>query len=150
MRTGIDNMIDYAFRLIGTPYKWGGSNPISGIDCSGLCQELLQSIGEDFPGDQSAQAFYDLFMSKNGVLQPNKVGLPGAFAFYGKSDKEISHITFMINTWQTVGADGGGSKVNNIHDADFMNAFVKIRPVDYRQDLVAIVMPNYRARVLQP
>jgi hypothetical protein len=33
-------------------------------------------------------------------------------------------------------------------DADKFNAFVKIRPVDYRPDLIGVIMPNYKPKTL--
>lgn len=132
-------LYDYAMRLVGVPYKWGGSNPISGLDCSGLVQEILSAGGFDIPGDQSAQAFFDHF-SKTGTL--NVLGL-GALVFYGKSVKEINHIQFMLSDKIAIGANGGGSKTVNASEADKANAFVKLRPYDYRKDIVAIVMPKY-------
>jgi cell wall-associated NlpC family hydrolase len=130
---------DYALALVGTPYRWGGSNPISGFDCSGLVQELLASIGFDPPGDQSAQSLYEHFIKGS---RSSQIGL-GALVFYGKSVEQITHVAFMLDTISAIGANGGGSKTTNNMEAERAGAFVKIRPLNYRSDLVAVIMPNY-------
>lgn len=132
-------LYDYLISFVGTPYRWGGDDPIDGFDCSGFVQEALAAMGEDPPQDQTAQALYNYFITYG---RPKTMGL-GALVFYGKSVKEITHITMMVNDWQTIGADGGGSKTVDLASAARMNAFIKIRPYDYRTDVVAIIMPNY-------
>lgn len=142
---------DYMMSFVGRPYRWGGANPISGFDCSGMCQELLESIGQDPPGDQTAQGLYDIFKQhgtvcmakdfKRGGIHP---GLQiGAFAFYGTNEKTISHVTALVNNWLCIGANGGGHKTIDLLSADRADAFVKMRPIDYRKDLIAVVLPNY-------
>lgn len=136
----MDFIIQYAMSFIGTPYRWGGDDPIHGFDCSGLVQEILASVGADPVGDQTAQGLYDHFAPIS-----EKVRGPGALAFYGKSIREITHVVFMVSEEIAVGANGGGSKTVNEDEAAKSNAFVKLRPVEYRKDLVAIVMPDYSA-----
>jgi cell wall-associated NlpC family hydrolase len=58
----MDLLIQYAMSFIGVPYRWGGSNPITGFDCSGLVQEILKSVYMDPPGDQTAEALYQYFL----------------------------------------------------------------------------------------
>lgn len=136
-------LYDYAMALLKIPYKWGGSNPLSGFDCSGLVQELLSAVGMDLPGDQNAQAYYNHFSkTENGTF--HVIG-PGALYFYGKSVTEITHITMGVEDRYCIGANGGGSKTVDLKTADQQNAFSKIRPFDYRDDLVAIIMPRYPA-----
>lgn len=132
-------LYDYAMKFVGTPYRWGGDDPIDGFDCSGFVQELLASMGEDPPGDQSALALYNE-LKKTGKRKT--MGL-GAIAFYGPSPTEITHVTMMINDWQTVGANGGGSKTIDLDAAAKQNAFIKVRPLDYRKDLIEVIMPDY-------
>lgn len=42
-------------RYIGTPYKWGGNNLQSGIDCSGFVKQLFGQIGVSLPRTAAAQ-----------------------------------------------------------------------------------------------
>lgn len=135
----MQHLIDYARSFIGTPYKWGGSNPISGFDCSGLVQEILASAGIDPPGDQTAQSLYDHFVSRS---TPN-VRQAGVLAFYGPSIGKITHVAFMIDPYRVIEAGGGGSKTLTREDADRMNAFVRERLVNHRPDLLVTLKPNY-------
>lgn len=132
-------LVDYAMKFVGVPYKWGGSNPISGLDCSGFVQEVLMAAGLDLPGDQNAQAYYNHF-AKVGRLG---VRGAGALCFYGNSPTEITHITIMVNEVQCLGANGGDSKTVNRDAADKVGAFIKMRPYNYRKDLVAVILPTW-------
>lgn len=125
--------------FVGLPYIWGGDDPIVGFDCSGLVQEILASAGIDPPGDQSAQALYDKLYETSSL---NVYG-PGSVAFYGKSVREITHVAFMIDTYRIVEAGGGGSKTLTREDAAKQNAYVRIRTVKHRLDLVAVLKPRY-------
>jgi cell wall-associated NlpC family hydrolase len=135
----MQNVLAYAFRLIGIPYKWGGSNPVTGFDCSGLVQEILSSAGIDPSGDQSAQALYDYF-EKNGSFGTWGAG---ALAFFGKDAKNISHVAFCIDTYRMIEAGGGDHLVLTTNDAAAKNAFVRVRLIKSRKDFVAVIKPSY-------
>jgi cell wall-associated NlpC family hydrolase len=132
-------LVRYALSLLGTPYRWGGENPIGGFDCSGLVQEILRSVGMDPPGDQSAQALFEHFVktSSRGDLAE------GALAFYGSSITKINHVAFMIDSFRVIEAGGGGSKTLTKEDANLQNAFIRIRPVKHRADFLTTLMPTY-------
>lgn len=136
-------LIDYARQFIGTPYYWGGEHPAQGFDCSGLVQEILAFAGIDPQGDQNAQALHDHFL-KTGV-QGAKPGV-GALVFYGKSKKEITHISMMTSDFTVIEAAGGTSEMAGpkaLEVAIAKKAFVKERPLNRRKDIVAILMPAY-------
>lgn len=132
-------LLYYAMSLVGTPYRWGGDDPIAGFDCSGLVQELLSSAGIDPPGDQTAQGLHDYFEKKGSF---NKYGM-GALAFFGESAKKISHVAFCLDGYRMLEAGGGGSATTSLDAAIKQNAYVRIRPIKSRKDLQAIIMPYY-------
>jgi cell wall-associated NlpC family hydrolase len=132
-------LLRYALSFVGLPYIWGGDDPILGFDCSGLVQEILASAGMDPPGDQTAQGLYNFFEKTSAY---NKYGL-GALAFYGESVTKITHVAFMIDTYRVVEAGGGGSSSKTANDAAKLNAYVRVRLVKHRKDLVAVLKPTY-------
>lgn len=136
-------IIAYAISLLNTPYKWGGSNPIEGFDCSGLVQEILKAGGIDPDGDQTAQGLYNYF-SRHGSY--NKYGA-GALAFYGESVLKINHVAFCIDERKCISATGGNPLVLTHYDAAAVGAFVKMRQIKERKDLQAVIMPYYPGRI---
>lgn len=139
-------LYDYAMGFVGLPYRWGGSNPISGFDCSGFIQELLSSVGIDPPGDQSAQALYDFFEKD---ARWNEYGC-GSLVFYGQDSRHITHIAMMVDNYCVIEAGGGGSKTVTKDDADKQNAYIRLRIYNHRKDVVAILKPRYSSIGLIP
>ncbi len=51
------SMADYARTWEGTtPYKWGGTKLVDGIDCSGFVQKMAGAIGKNLPRTAAEQA----------------------------------------------------------------------------------------------
>lgn len=134
----------YIQSMLGRPYKWGGSDPMDGYDCGGLCISILQSRGQ-FPHgkDATAQGLYDYYVEKGaervdldyGRFNQIRYGL----AFYGKSISKITHVAYCLDELYMVEAGGGGSKTKSLEDAKRQDAFVRIRPIKYRKDLIAVL-----------
>lgn len=47
--------VQIANRLTGTPYRWGGSSPRSGFDCSGLVMYVYGKLGIQLPHNAASQ-----------------------------------------------------------------------------------------------
>ena len=130
-------LYDYAIRFVGLPYRWGGDDALGGFDCSGMVLELLKAAGI-YPqnSDTSAAGLYQLYA---GLL----VGEPdfGTLCFFGA--QVVSHVGFCLNATQMLEAGGGGSKTLTPEDAAAQNAYVRIRPIKSRKDLVGFRHPPY-------
>ena len=131
---------DYAMSLLWVQYRWGGENPLVGFDCSGLCQELLRSVGLDPLGDQTAQGLYDYF-SSNGSI--NQWGC-GALAFYGESVKKVVHVGMCLDNYRMIEAGGGDSSVVDLATAQAKGACVRLRPIKGRKDFLCVIKPFFR------
>ena len=134
---------DYALRFVGTNYKWGGDDPLDGYDCSGFAQELLYAFnGHPKPGtDLTAQAMYYELEMRGEVSDAFEIG---ALAFYGKGKDKISHVGIIIDANQIIEAGGGGSRTTDKKSAARDNAYIRLRPLKRRKDLIAIMLPNYK------
>jgi cell wall-associated NlpC family hydrolase len=128
--------INACLQFLNLPYIWGGDD-FKGYDCSGLVQELYAMIGIDPRGDQTAQVLYNYF---KGRSTPHKRGV-GALVFYGSSPTRVSHVGMMIGDDVMIEAGGGGSRTTSESAAARDNAFVRIRPIDRRSDLIAVLYP---------
>lgn len=130
----------YALSFLGTPYHYSGNNPIGGIDCSGLVCEILRSTGVIGREDLSAQ---DLFNKFDGLGATYGIRKLGALAFYGKSVTAITHVAWVLSPYQIIEAGGGDSTTDTLEEAKARNAFVRLRTIEHRPDLVATLMPRY-------
>lgn len=125
---------EVAMSYIGTFYIWGGDDP-SGMDCSGFAIEILKSVGL-FPSSSDTTA-KGLFLTYIRVDTPKL----GCLVFYGKGESSISHVEFCLNDVLSIGASGGTSRTRTVKDAIRDNAFIKIRPMNRRSDVVGYVDP---------
>lgn len=134
-------LIEYAKSFLGIAYIWGGSHPAYGLDCSGLVQEILASVGLDPSGDQTAQMLWDYFLLEGDEIWGPKTG---ALMFYGKSKDHISHVAFCLNQYQIIEAGGGDSSCTDLSRAIAKSAFVRLRPSDHRlSERQGILLPRY-------
>lgn len=125
-------MLEVAWRLYGTPYIYGGNSPLVGLDCSGFVCEVLRSVGIIGKEDLNAQMLYDRFK-----LLPNSIK-PGSLLFFGKDLKSISHVGLAVSDFAYLEAGGGDSTTYSVEKAQKQNAYVRLRPISLRMDLLAI------------
>lgn len=132
-------LYDYATRMVGLPYIWGGDDTVAGYDCSGLIIELLKSV-DMYPvnSDSNAQGLYHRYY-KLSISKPKF----GTLIFYGQHSSLITHVAFALNDKLVLEAGGGGRNTKTEADAIKQNAYVRIRPLSARSDIIAFLHPKY-------
>lgn len=127
----------YLMSWIGVCYKWNGDSYF-GIDCSHLAKKVLKTWGVKYP-DTNAQGLFDFFSDK-ARWQDYR---PGAFAFFGKDAKNITHVGILVTPNQMIEARGGDETTLTISEAQAKGAFVEMTNIKHRSDLIAVIRPMY-------
>ena len=110
-------------------------DPIYGFTCSGLICETLRAVGLLGHRDRlTAIKIYRKFESKAVKGQPQR----GDLIFFGKmepgAEPELVHIAMMVDDLHFYEAGGGNNDVDTDIEAAKRNAFVRMRPVEFREN----------------
>lgn len=89
-----------AVKAVGVPYRWGGSSPASGFDCSGLVYWAYGRLGVSVP--HSSYALYGLGRS----VQPSRLRAGDVLFFSG-----LGHVGLYIGRNRMVHAPQSGRNV---------------------------------------
>ena len=92
-------LVDYAKRLLGAPYLWGGRMAM-GLDCSGLTKVCARLAGLVLPRDASQQ------VREGELVYFLQETLPGDLAFFGEEDGHITHVGIVMGNEQIIHCSG--------------------------------------------
>lgn len=119
-----------ALSLIGTPYRFGSSNPEKGLDCSGLVKHVYKESA-DISLPRSASE-----MSRQGAQVAKDELKPGDLVFFNTRKKPNSHVGIYAGDGAFVHASSSSSKevtVSNIGEkywAKRFNGARRVLPVE--------------------
>lgn len=98
-------VVQTAQKYLGVPYKWGGTNPQKGLDCSGLLQLVFKQHGVDLPRVSRQQA-------KEGREVPSiDQAQPGDLVAFSSRGYNVGHIGMYIGNGEMLHAPRSGTNV---------------------------------------
>lgn len=136
----MEKLINY----VGQPYVWGGKDPQSGFDCSGLVSYGLKQVGVNLPSYTVTQ-----FQDTKPVKSVADIK-PGDLVFfkgtYG-SPNFISHVAFIIDRHTMFGSDSSGVGFHNLDESYWKHHFAGIRRVKQSKQLNHQAHQAFQAQV---
>ena len=95
-----------AERYLGVPYRWGGTSPKTGFDCSGFVRYVFAKHGTRLPRTSRQQA------SSGQRLRPVWSSLrPGDLVLFAEPGRRISHVAIYAGRRRIIHATGSGRRV---------------------------------------
>ena len=116
-----------AEKYTGTPYKWGGSTPQTGFDCSGLVQWAYAQAGVQIPRVTDAQ-----IAATNGTAVRRSELLPGDLVFFRDASGYVHHVGISMGGDKFLHAPHTGDvvKVSSLDEPYYAQQFTGGRRFD--------------------
>jgi len=102
-------VVQEAEQFLGVPYRWGGTSPTTGFDCSGFVQYVYGQLGISLPRTSEEQATVGTPVPSLAEAQP------GDLVFYAGSDGTPSspgHVGIYIGNGEMIDAPETGETVS--------------------------------------
>lgn len=99
-------VVPTAERYLGTPYRYGGTSPITGFDCSGFVQYVFARNKVKLPRTSRQQ-------SKVGKAMPRRFNslAPGDLVMFAERGEPISHVAIYAGRNRIIHASSSGGAV---------------------------------------
>ena len=102
-----DSIIENSRSLLGIRYKWAGTTPERGVDCSGLVQYVFAKLGITLPHHAA-----DLAKLGSSVARDTSEMQPGDLLVFSKlKSKRISHVGIYVGDGMMVHASSNSKAV---------------------------------------
>ena len=100
------NVLSRAVNVLGTPYRWGGSSPSKGFDCSGLAKYAFNDATFDLPRTSNAMA------TGHGEKVDRKDLKPGDLIFFKLKSRRVNHVAIYLGNDRFIHAPRRGKSVS--------------------------------------
>ena len=127
--------IEEASKYIGTDYKFGGSTPQTGFDCSGLMQWAYAQSGVQIP-----RVTYTQIEAANGIEVADKANLkPGDLVFFSNAG-DVHHVGMFLGGDKFLHAPHTGDvvKVSSLSEPYYASQFAGGRRFDNAAGVAAV------------
>lgn len=114
--------VQNAAQFLGGKYVWGGTNPATGVDCSGLTQYVLKQQGISIPRVSQDQWKSGTAVAKNNLQ-------PGDLVFFVTDGSTVSHVGIYEGNGNFVHAASTKKGIvrNNLGDSYYSQHYVGAR-----------------------
>ncbi|ROM43216.1 peptidase P60 [Pseudomonas poae] len=100
-------VLSRAVNVLGTPYRWGGSSPSKGFDCSGLVKYAFNDVkAVDLPRTSNAMA------AGHGLKVDRKDLKPGDLLFFKLKSRQVNHVAIYLGNDRFIHAPRRGKSVS--------------------------------------
>ena len=105
-------VIDTADNYLGVPYKWGGSSPITGFDCSGYVKYVFARQGVQLPRTSREQS-----AAGRAVTASVSSLRQGDIVLFAESRQQISHVAIYAGEGMIIhsSSSGGGVRYDDLN-----------------------------------
>ena len=93
-----------ALKMVGKPYRFGGSTPAKGFDCSGLVQYSFRQAGVALPRDTEQQRRASASIQVSSLRR-------GDLVFFNEGWRRNSHVGIYLGSGKFVHAPSSGGHV---------------------------------------
>jgi cell wall-associated NlpC family hydrolase len=122
----VRTLLQKALALLGTPYRWGGTSPDRGFDCSGLVGYVFRNaLGIELP-----RVSRD--MARNGeVIEDRDAMAAGDLVFFGRRGR-VNHVGIYLGEGRFVHAPrtGRAVSVSSLDSGYWSGKFMQARRVE--------------------
>ncbi|AHL74984.1 peptidase P60 [Stutzerimonas stutzeri] len=123
-----DSVLELGFKLVGTPYRYGGSSTKTGFDCSGFVGFLFRKeAGIDLPRSTREMINLDAPKIARSDLEPGDVVF-----FNNRGRGRVSHTGIYIGNDQFIHSASrrsGGVRVDSLDDKYWRTSFMQAKRV---------------------
>jgi len=115
---------NYSLKFTGTPYKWGGNDPVNGIDCSGFVKFLYGQIGVSLPRTAAEQVKVGVPITRYEDLQPGD-----RLYFWSTSRNKVGHTGIYLGNgyFSHSSTTNGGVATDNLGNPHWQKMLVAAR-----------------------
>ena len=121
-----DDLVMNAMSLLGVSYRFGGSSPVKGMDCSGFIQYIFrQALSVDLPRTSAEMATVGRAVEKSQLQ-------PGDLVFFARNGKRINHVGMYIgnNKFSHAPRTGKDIEIQNLDKPYYTKSYAGARRIN--------------------
>ncbi len=122
-REPASEVVMYALGLMGVDYRFGGKNPESGLDCSGMVSYIYrEALGVELPPNAARLA------QIGREIEATRLA-PGDLVFFNTTGKSFSHVGIYLGDDRFIHApsSNGKIKISNLKSGYYAKRFEAAR-----------------------